>query len=81
MTLCLWICHHVLQAGALPASGLDPGTCCSQTGQVPAGRRKELRDSLAKWQPCSPREYTGGLARVWGLGRLEASLQGGPFQE
>lgn len=38
------LCPGVLQAGAEPASGLDPGTRRSQPGQVPAGRRKELRE-------------------------------------
>lgn len=80
MTLVLWICHHELQAGAQPASGLDPGTCCSLTGQVPAGRRKELRDSLAKWQSCRPGNTQRAGQNV-GPGRPEASLPGSPFQE
>lgn len=40
----LWLCPRVLQAGAGPASGLDPGTRRSQPGQVSAGRRKEPRE-------------------------------------
>lgn len=40
----LWLCPHVLWAGAEPASGSDPGTRRSQPRQVPAGRRKEPKE-------------------------------------
>lgn len=47
----LWLYPDVLQAGAEPASGSDPGTRRSQPGQVPAGRRKEPREE-AEGCPC-----------------------------
>lgn len=68
----LWLCPHVLQAGAEPASGSDPGTRRSQPRQVPAGRRKEpkeaAKDDPAKRLPGSPGCGRLGLAGVWGRG-------------